>query len=71
MVKRKACYRVQVGDLYFGLVSKCLTKKEAEWMQGKIDKGEILSWVLTPSESPFPSMVLKKKRIGGGKGCLW
>ena len=44
MAKRKICYRVQVGT-GLGLISKCMSKKEAETIRKFVDTGGMMSWI--------------------------
>lgn len=44
MSKRKTCYRVQVGT-GLGLISKCMSKKEADKIRKFVDTGGMMSWV--------------------------
>ena len=42
---KKKCFRVQVGDAKLGLISKCLTKKDAEMIGRMINQGGMYVWV--------------------------
>lgn len=45
---KKKCYRVQVGAAKLGLISKCMSHKEAKKISRLIDKGGMRVFVLWP-----------------------
>ncbi|GAG07124.1 unnamed protein product [marine sediment metagenome] len=59
MIKKKKCYRVQVGPWKYGLLSKCMPKKDAEKISHWIDNGWLRAWVLSGSEATE-----RRKRFG-------
>ena len=56
MVKKK-CYRVQVGPWKYGLISKCMIRKEADKVSHWINNG----WLSSESLSPKKILARRKR----------
>jgi len=59
MIKKKKCYRVQVGPWKDGLLSNCMPKKEAEALKHFIYNGWVSPEVITDVEAKK-----RRKRFG-------